>query len=137
MGTTRSRRCSNQEEVTASHGSSHCQQPQSPIQQAFKPNQTKPFAFLPNLVSGGSQLNFAAGKPTPKHSAPLEFVCNRTRDGDSPSTMAIPFFWQAGRQAVKGCIAAFWLISILCCLFTVNLAAKNGRGMASQMLKRS
>lgn len=41
----------------------------------------------------------------------------------------------AGRQAVKGCIAVLWLISILHCLFTVNLAAKNGSGMASRMLK--
>lgn len=63
-----------------------------------KPNQTKPLAFLPNPVSGGSQLNFAAGKPTTKHSAPLEFVCNRewTRDGDSPSTTVTLFFQQAG-----------------------------------------
>lgn len=71
LGTTRDRRCSDVE-VTASHGISHANNLR--LQYSRHLNQTKPSTFLPNLASGGSQLNFAAGKPSTEYSAPLEFV---------------------------------------------------------------
>lgn len=61
----------------------------------------------------------------------------QSRDGDSCSTTvtSLGFFLQAGGLLKDVLLHSGWFQSY-CCLLTLHLAAKNGRGMASLMLKQ-
>lgn len=137
MGTTRGRWCSNQEKVTASHSSNHCQQSHCLIFQFTRHlNQTKlsPWHFCQTWSVEYLSLTLLQENQLPNTQLHWSLYLWMNMWWWQPKHHCNTAFL-AGRQAVKGCTAALWLILILCCLFALNLAAKNSRRTASQILE--